>query len=117
MNRKVNLSKTSGFTALHSHEGELKEEIHKHDFKYEINLKGEINKEGFLIDFLVLNKILKDNVDDVLNQKILNTIIEMPTTENLAIWIWETLKPTFKDLLCYVRVFETHDAFITYCGE
>lgn len=112
--KKVYLTKKSHFDATHSHKGALKEKRHKHIFHYEVTLYGTLNKEGFLIDFRQVEKVLNKKINEVLKNRNLNLLIPHPTTENIAFWIYEKLKPVYKNLLCNVRVYETKNSSVTY---
>jgi 6-pyruvoyltetrahydropterin/6-carboxytetrahydropterin synthase len=51
----------------------------------------------------------------LLDHSYLNEMIDNPSAENIAIWIWQRLK---QDLpLHEIRVFETTTSFVTYRGE
>ena len=39
-----------------------------------------------------------------------------PTAENIAVWIWDRLKPGFKPISA-VRVYETSDCWAEYDGR
>ncbi|HUT85204.1 MAG TPA: 6-carboxytetrahydropterin synthase [Elusimicrobiales bacterium] len=115
--KTIYLTKKSRFTASHHHDGSLNEGEHKHIFEYEITLSGKINKEGFLVDFRQVKKHLAEKINKVLGGTSLNTVLPNPTTENVAIWIYETLKPVYKDMMSSVCVYETKDSCITYYGK
>jgi len=50
-----------------------------------------------------------------LDHHFLNDLIPLSTAENIAVWIWEQLKPDLPDLF-QVEVFETTDNCVIYRG-
>ncbi|WP_456423967.1 6-pyruvoyl trahydropterin synthase family protein [Thermococcus sp.] len=66
------------------------EEIHGHTFRLEVAVEGEL-KEGYVIDFLELRRIVKE-VIDMLDHRNLNALFDNPTTENVALWIAEEIE-------------------------
>lgn len=55
-------------------------------------------KTGFAIDFNELKKIVKTEIDDVLDHEWLNNYIENPTTEYTVLWLWNKLSTSLKGL-------------------
>lgn len=113
---KVYLTHVSSFVATHSHTGMLNEQAHTHKFLYEITLHGPLNQEGFLVDFRELQKVCVREIEIPLAQKNLNNLLEMPTTEMLAIWIYNKIKKIYP-CLCKVKVAEEPFHWIEYMGE
>ena len=92
--------------------------LHGHSFKVELTVAGPVNPEtGWLIDFGVLHGIWQP-VHDVLDHHYLNEIqgLENPTSEVLAVWIWDQMKPRLPELV-QVTLFETCDARCEYAGD
>jgi 6-pyruvoyltetrahydropterin/6-carboxytetrahydropterin synthase len=46
----------------------------------------------------------------------LNDILDNPTAENIARWVWETLQPHLPGL-AEVRLYEIPDSCVTYRGQ
>ena len=93
--------------------------MHGHTFKIIIEVEGEINKEtGFVMDFYDIDKIVKANIIDKIDHKILNEIpgLENPSSEYLSIWIWEHLISQLP-LLSKVSVSEEHGTGMEYKGK
>ena len=91
--------------------------LHGHSFKAEIVVEGECNpKLGWVIDYADISSAFKP-IWGKLDHHYLNEIegLENPTSENLAIWIWEHLKPKLP-LLSAVEVAETCTARSVYLG-
>lgn len=113
---QVYLTQCATFTASHGHDGSLAESSHTHTFAYEVTFHGPLNEEGYLIDFRVLQDFLAREITNRLNGTDLNTLFARPTTEALAIWIFDTVKQQFPSV-CSVKVAEDKDRWITYTGE
>jgi 6-pyruvoyltetrahydropterin/6-carboxytetrahydropterin synthase len=97
---------------------------HGHNYTLEVTVKGEIDqRSGFVVDLKQLKDIMNREVIDVLDHRFLNKEIaefqnHIPTTENLAVSIWNRLQPRLNlAKLHRVRVYETPDLFVDYYGE
>ncbi len=91
--------------------------LHGHSFKVEVGIAGPVNEEtGWFIDFGELYAIWQP-LHDVLDHNYLNEIpgLENPTSEVLARWIWDKMKPKLPSL-DQVTLFETCDARCEYRG-
>lgn len=111
--KKVHLTQCGNFTARHSHDGILNEPSHAHQFSYQVTFYGPLNEEGFLIDFREVQQFLQTHINDYLNHADLNALFPYPTTENLAIWIFDALRAKFPQLV-RVRVAEAPDRWVDY---
>lgn len=99
-------------------EGHKCARLHGHSFQVRIYIRGEItNHEGWIMDFSDLKAAFKPLYQQ-LDHNYLNEIegLENPTSENLAIWIWERLKPELP-LLSKVEIRETCTSGCIYTGE
>jgi 6-pyruvoyltetrahydropterin/6-carboxytetrahydropterin synthase len=75
-----------------------------------------------VINLSDLKVIIKTEVLDILDHKNLDKDIPefegvVSTTENLAVFIWNTLEPRLKDLLYEVKIHETENNVVIYKGE
>lgn len=96
------------------------ENLHGHTYKLRVTVKGKPDDEGIVIDFLCLKKVVEENVVAYLDHSYLNDILEQPTAENLARWIWEQLVDPLHSnnySLYEVIVWESASSFVTYRGE
>src|SRR5580704_4696362 len=70
---------------------------HGHNYTLEVTVKGEVDpRSGFVVDLKQLKEILNREVLDAMDHRFLNKEVpefstRIPTTENLAIAIWERL--------------------------
>ena len=89
--------------------------LHGHSFQIEIIVRGEPDqKMGWLIDYWDLDKKFEPLFDQ-LDHRFLNEIpgLENPTSEILARWIYERLKPDLA-ILREVKISETCMESCTY---
>ena len=91
---------------------------------FEVTVKGEVDsRSGFVVDLKQLKEIMSQEVLDAMDHRFLNKEVpefasSIPTTENLAIVIWNRLAPKLtKVKLHRVRVYENHDLFVDFYGE
>jgi 6-pyruvoyltetrahydropterin/6-carboxytetrahydropterin synthase len=99
---------------------------HGHNYDLYITIKGEVNsKTGYVLNLKVLSRIIKDKVISKIDHRNINIDVDfmkglVPTTENLAIAIWQCLEPEIKASgaeLYRVKIQETENNFIEYMGE
>lgn len=91
--------------------------LHGHSYKIEVRVGGEADPEsGWLIDYSEI-KAGFEPLWKRLDHYYLNEIegLENPTSEVLAVWIWERLKPSLPSLI-EVVVHETCTARCAYRG-
>ena len=91
--------------------------LHGHSFRVEIVLAGECDaKLGWLMDYAEIKAVFSP-IWEKLDHHYLNEIrgLENPTSENVAAWIWQQLKPNLP-LLVEVVVAETCTAQAVYRG-
>lgn len=92
--------------------------LHGHSFKVELGVAGECDpKLGWVMDYADISKAFKP-IWEKLDHFYLNEIpgLENPTSENIAVWIWNKLKPRLP-LLTEVVVAETCTAKCVYRGK
>jgi 6-pyruvoyltetrahydropterin/6-carboxytetrahydropterin synthase len=102
----------------HVAEGHKCARLHGHSFKVEIAIVGEVDpKTGWLIDFAELHKLWLP-LWDQLDHRYLNEIegLSNPTSEVLAKWIWDRMKPSLP-ILDQVTLWETCEARCEYRGK
>ena len=93
-NKNFSITVSSAFGAFHSHDKTLSEPLHRHDFKYDITLRASLNEEGYIEDFRKVEDLLK-KINVKLEGRSLNEILPLPTTENLAYYIFREVKEVF----------------------
>ena len=96
---------------------------HGHNYELIVSVTGKINPEtGYVIDMGELKKIIKTEIEERLDHKNLNLDIPyfrnlIPSTENLAVFIWNKLRDAI-EINCDLSVvlYETPRNFVEYSG-
>ncbi|WP_223788881.1 6-carboxytetrahydropterin synthase QueD [Marinicella meishanensis] len=91
--------------------------LHGHSFKVIITVSGEPDPQlGWIVDFADIKQAFKP-IFEQLDHACLNHVVglENPTSEHLAIWIWDHLKPSLAPL-SQVEVCETCTSGCVYRG-
>lgn len=92
--------------------------LHGHSFRVEVRVRGPVDPHtGWVMDFADLKAAFAP-LHEQLDHRYLNEIdgLENPTSENVARWIWERLRPRLPEL-ARVTVFETCTSGCVYEGE
>lgn len=98
---------------------------HGHNYELFVTIKGEVNKDtGFVVNLKDLGDLIKNDITELLDHNNLNMDVPgltgiLPSTENLAIFIWDILMPKVKamgaELHC-VKLCETENNYVEYFG-
>jgi 6-pyruvoyltetrahydropterin/6-carboxytetrahydropterin synthase len=109
------------FEAAHQlpnvHPGHPCGRMHGHGFEVVIHARESVVDREMGVDFDQIEALWQP-LNDTLNYSCLNHIpgLENPTSELIAKWIWDHLKPKFNDL-SWITVYETISAGCHYDGE
>jgi len=96
---------------------------HGHNYDLIVSVTGEIDQDtGFVMDLKILKELIQEHVEEALDHKNLNLDVPEfknlnPTAENIAVVIWNKLRPHIdakKEL--EVVLYETPRNFVTYSG-
>lgn len=97
---------------------------HGHNYTLEVTFKGEVDPvTGFVVDLKELKDILNREVVDAMDHRHLNKEVpefatKIPTSENIAIAIWQRLEKKLNVAKLHrVRLYELPDLFVDYYGE
>ncbi len=99
---------------------------HGHNYVLEVSLEGEPDPvTGMVFDLKRLKAVLERHVAGPMDHRFLNHEVPpfdrvIPTAENLAIEIWKRIEPELRGdgaKLHSVRIWETEDLSVEYCGE
>jgi len=102
----------------HVPEGHKCARLHGHSFRITIYVSGSVDPHvGWVMDFADIAAAFRP-LQEMLDHRYLNEIegLENPTSENLARWIWQRLKPRLPGLSRIV-VQETCTSGCVYTGE
>lgn len=92
--------------------------LHGHSFRVEIGVTGPLDPHtGWVTDFATVRLAFQPLLAE-LDHNYLNDLdgLENPTSENIAIWIWQRLAPTL-DGLSSITVHETCTSRCRYQGD
>ena len=92
--------------------------LHGHSFHVDIHVEGPVGEQtGWVIDFGDIKTAFRPLYDQ-LDHSYLNEIpgLENPTSENLARWIWQRLKPALP-ALSRIVIRETCTSGCSYGGR
>lgn len=95
---------------------------HGHNYTLDVTIRGPIDREtGMVIDLGELKRVVGETVVDRFDHADLTVDPifrgKVPTTENLAIAVWELLVPKLgADRLWQVRVWEDPTLYVDYRG-
>jgi 6-pyruvoyltetrahydropterin/6-carboxytetrahydropterin synthase len=99
---------------------------HGHNYILEVTVEGEPDPvTGMVFDLRELKQILVDEVVEPMDHRFLNREVPpfdrvVPTTENVAVEIWNRLEPRIHRRnvgLRNVRLYETADLYVDYGGK
>lgn len=135
MNSKVSVYRKEHFNAAHRLHNSLWDEktnqkvygkcnnanYHGHNYEVVVKVSGEVNAEtGFVIDIKILSDLIKENIIENFDHKNLNVDIPVfknliPTTENIAMVIYNILRPLINTQLeLQIRLYETDRNFVDF---
>lgn len=99
---------------------------HGHNYTLDVTVEGAPDATtGMVMDLKKLKEIINQEVVDPMDHRFLNYEVPpfdrvVPTTENIAKEVWRRLSPRLESAntrLHSVRLYETEDLFVEYCGE
>lgn len=96
--------------------------FHGHNYELIVSVTGEVDEEtGFVIDLKILKQLVRREIEEHLDHKNLNIEVEEfqnlnPTVENIAVVIYNRLKPHLQDFELEIVLYETPRNFVTYKG-
>lgn len=91
------------------------EKLHGHTWTVQVTIEAPVKENGLAFDFVELKKIVEERAISFLDHTYLNEVIDNPSAENIAMWIWGRLEgelPLFE-----IKVYETPTSFVTYRGD
>ncbi len=97
--------------------------FHGHNYQLIVSVKGTIDPEtGYVIDMKDLKALIAEHVEKPFDHRNLNLDTEdfkelNPTAENIAVVIWNKLRPHLKPSLeLKVQLYETERNFVEFEG-
>lgn len=111
----MRITKEFNFEAAHIlpwHKG-LCQNLHGHSYKLFVTIEGPLNKNGIIMDFGDLKKIVQKKIIDKYDHSYLNNYFENPTCEIMVRKFLSILKSSLRVETITVRLYET----ATSCAE
>lgn len=120
----MKVTRTFSFSAAHhltDYHGAC-ERPHGHTYRLSVTVEGKIQKNGLVVDFVDLKKVVNEKVISKLDHTDLNDFFKNPSAENIVIWIWGQLKNIGKEAsarvtLTQVQLWEGDNTSVTYEGR
>lgn len=113
----IELNRTYTFEAAHClpkvPPGHKCGRLHGHSYRLTVTITGPVGDNGMVMDFADIDAVARPLVDQ-LDHHTLNDIIDNPTSENLATYIWGALVNHLP--LTAITVSETERSSATYRG-
>jgi 6-pyruvoyltetrahydropterin/6-carboxytetrahydropterin synthase len=98
--------------------------FHGHNYELEIKVVGEVDETtGFVMDLKQLSDLVNEKVPERFDHKNLNVDVEEfktlnPTAENIAIVIYNLLRPSIAEQNeLFIRLFETPRNYVEYPAQ
>lgn len=116
--KEVYVTKKFSFSAAHQLccANRHKDQLHGHNYTVSVTVKGNLNKDGFLIDFDKLESLLYTHVIYKLDHSVLNDQLKPlnPTVEVLTLYLFNEMETCLRICECTtnlkiseITVFET----------
>ncbi|MDD5367394.1 MAG: 6-carboxytetrahydropterin synthase QueD [Gallionellaceae bacterium] len=92
--------------------------VHGHSFRVEVHVSGPLDEKlGWVLDFADVEKAWAP-IRAALDHRYLNDVpgLDNPTSERMAMWLWDRLKPALPGL-SQIVIQETASSGCIYRGE
>lgn len=117
------VTRVFSFSAAHhltDYHGEC-ERPHGHTYRLAVTVSGPIGKDGLVIDFVELKRVVSEKILSKLDHTDLNNHFKNPSAELIAVWIWDKLKDIGKAIgtkvqLKTIQLWEGDNTSVTYEG-
>lgn len=110
------VTRVFSFSAAHhltDYHGEC-ERPHGHTYRLAVTVSGPVGKDGLVIDFVELKRIVTEKILSKLDHTDLNDRFKNPSAELIAVWIWDELKGYLA--LKTIQLWEGENTSVTYEG-
>ena len=107
------------FEAAHRlphHDGKCRN-LHGHSYELVVCVDRPVeSKSGMAIDFSDLKRVVRGEVVERLDHTLVNELMENPTAELMAQWIWDRLSTELPGLV-EIELHETRECSVIYRGN
>jgi 6-pyruvoyltetrahydropterin/6-carboxytetrahydropterin synthase len=115
----VIVKRTFEFEAAHRlphHPGKCRE-LHGHSYRLVVSVQRPVDPgTGLAVDFADVKAAVRREAVDRLDHRLVNELIDNPTAENMAVWIWERVAASLPGLV-EIELYETRECSVVYRGE
>ena len=107
------------FEAAHSlprHPGKCRR-LHGHSYRLVVTVERPVDPgTGMVMDFADLKEVVGRHAIDEMDHSLVNDLMDNPTAEEMAAWIWKRLVEPLPGLV-EIELHETSDCSVVYRGE
>jgi 6-pyruvoyltetrahydropterin/6-carboxytetrahydropterin synthase len=101
---------------LPEHPGKCKE-LHGHSYELVVAVDRAVDgTSGMVMDFSDLKRLVREEVVEPLDHRLVNDVVSNPTAELMAKWIWQRLSERLPGLV-EIELHETRDCSVVYRGD
>lgn len=91
--------------------------LHGHSYRMTVEVEGPVDPEtGMVLDFDELDRLVRGEVLFQIDHRHWNDVLENPTAEGIALWLWRRLRPHLPGLV-RLELVEMDGASVVYQGE
>ena len=101
---------------LPEHPGKCRE-LHGHSYRLVVAVERAVEpKSGMAVDFGDLKRVVARDVIELVDHRSLNDLIDNPTAERIAEWMWGKLRSGLPGLV-EIELHETRSCSVVYRGD
>jgi 6-pyruvoyltetrahydropterin/6-carboxytetrahydropterin synthase len=114
---RTSIGRHFDFESAHQLKGKMYgkcQNLHGHRYHLVVEVEGSVNQHGWVCDFAEIEKTVLGSIIDRFDHQNLNDFLDVPTVENIARLIFETLESKLKSKsyrLSKVLLYETADSY------
>lgn len=96
--------------------------LHGHQWKLEVEVSGEVDKEsGMVVDFVKMKRAVTEVIINKFDHHLINDILPLPTAENMVMYMVPILQEIFNLGLLVtlerIRLYETPTSFAEWTNS
>lgn len=88
--------------------------IHGHRYELTIEVSGKVNENGWVANFSDVKKVIREKVIQKFDHGYLNDFIEIPTAENIVMYIHNMISDDISQMGCEIesiKIYETKNNY------
>jgi 6-pyruvoyltetrahydropterin/6-carboxytetrahydropterin synthase len=110
---RTRVTRSFAFEAAHQlpwHPGKCRR-LHGHHYRFEVTVEGPLDENGIVLDFDVLDEVVRREIVERYDHRYLNDLMDNPTAELIAGAAWKQLEAAGLQL-AGLRLWETPDSSV-----